>query len=274
MRLFLNGSMIVALIVLVCCSANNKGKGVYQVFESGFSSSYKLINRQNQMILASLESKKYDPATATIATGWYDKAIAIKESSDDMKEYIEKLKTSIQENNTFKLYDSLEHYKQYVLNVDPKIKQEFYSNISLIDSSLRNDEDALKGDGSIPLLSYFQNNVAMVENRLISFCNEQFTSHHLYHEHYLPLVTQNIKYPKPGDEIIITAGIGAFTHMLDEKITIAGENIPLNESAIAVYKIKAPNGIGKHIYPVRIEYKDQDGKLQWVTKEVEFIVMK
>jgi hypothetical protein len=274
MRLFLNGSMLVALTVLLCCSANNKGKEVYQVFDNGFSSSYKLINRQNQMILASLESKKYDPVTAAIATRWYDKAIAIKESSDGMKEYIEKLKSSIQENSTLKLYDSLEHYKQYVLNVDPKIKQEFYSNIILIDSSLKNEEEALKGDISIPLLSYFQNNVAMVENRLISFCNEQFTSHRLYHENYLSLVTQNIKYAKPGDEIVITAGIGAFTLMLDEKITIAGDNIPLNESAVAVYKIKAPSGIGKHIYPVRIEYKDQDGKLQWITKEFEFTVMR
>src|SRR5687768_10651301 len=142
MRLFLNGSMIVSLIILVCCSANNKGKEVYKVFDNGFSSSYKLINRQNQMILASLESKKYDPMTAVIATRWYDKAIAIKESSDGMKEYIEKLKTNIQENSTLKLYDSLEHYKQYVLNVDPAIKQEFYSNIILVGSSLRHDEDA------------------------------------------------------------------------------------------------------------------------------------
>jgi hypothetical protein len=276
MRLMLNGTMIVTIIVLLCSCTNDKERKVYQALDNGFTSSYKLISRQNQIVLASLENKKWEPATSEKASVWYEKALAIKKSSDSMMEYIGKLKTTNQKekDKMIELYDSLEKYKRYVLSIDPIIQNEFYNKISLVDSSIRNEEETLQSDISIPLLSSFQNNLAMAENKLLSFCHDQTARTILICMQDMPIVFQNAKYVRPGDQIEITAGVGKFMRMVDEKIIIAGENIGINESAVATYKIKAPSQIGKHTFPVRIEYKDQDGKLQWITKEVEFTVMK
>lgn len=275
MHYLLQGFTVSVLLVLCSCS-NNKEEIVYKTLADGFTASYKLINRQSQMVLEALDNKRTQTVTAVKGAIWYDKALAVKRSSEAMIGYIDKIRASAKKGNSkaFEVYDSLNKFKQFVLNIDPLLKNEFFDNLILADSSVEKDEAVLQSEAAAPMLGYIQNNVAMAANRLIRFCNEQVGLFNGYDEFYSPIVVQNTKYAKPGDEIEITAGIGAFTHMLDEKITIAGENIPLNESAIAVYKIKAPNEIGKHTYPVRIEFRDQDGKLQWITKEVECTVMK
>jgi hypothetical protein len=276
MRFLLQGFYIVFVLSVLYSCSNNKEERVYKTLDDGFTASYKLINRQSEMFLLALDNKKTHPATVEKAIVWYDKALAIRQSSEDMINYIRKIKTSAEreKRKAYEVYDSLNKYKQFVLNIDPLLKQEFYNNLILADSSVEKDEEVLQSEAAAPMLGYIQNNVAMAANRLIRFCNEQVNIFHGYDEFYSAIVVQNIKYARPGDQIEITAGVGAFKYMFDQKITIEGMNVPLDESTIAKYKIKAPNQIGKHRIPVRVEYKDQDGKLQSVTKEIEYEVIK
>src|SRR5215218_6340143 len=119
MRLFLPGYISVILITFCSCS-NNKEENVYQTLNHGLTASYKLINLQNQITLSRLENKTWDVATAEKGKVWYPKALAIKQKSDRLIGYIEKIKGKSFEAG---LHDSLEVFKQYVLEIDPLIKR-------------------------------------------------------------------------------------------------------------------------------------------------------
>jgi len=45
-----------------------------------------------------------------------------------------------------------------------------------------------------------------------------------------------------------------------------GKEIPLGESAVALYKIRTSKKPGKHFIPGTIEFTDQDGKTQRIAK--------
>jgi gliding motility-associated protein GldM len=75
----------------------------------------------------------------------------------------------------------------------------------------------------------------------------------------------------PGQEVEITAGVGAFSKAALPQISINGTGVPMGEDGAAHLKIPA-SGMGVRKIPVVIRYKDQEGKDQVVNKEVEFTI--
>jgi hypothetical protein len=275
MRLMLKGYFTFALITFLSSCSNNNEETIYKTLTDGFTASYKLINRQSETELAVLQNKKLEPATAMKATIWHERALAIRESSKAMMKYIGKMKTSeqMQKSKAYEAYDSLNRFKEFILNIDPLLRSEF-SNLILADSSVEKNVEVLEGFAAEPMLTYIQNNIAIAENRLIRFCNEQVSTSFDRYDTYSAIIAQNSKYVKPGDQIEITAGIGAFSRAASPSISVAGINMAIEEDAAVHYKSSAPNQIGKHIIPVKIEFRDQDGRPQLITKDVEFTVMK
>jgi hypothetical protein len=272
MRLMLNASITVILIFLLCSCTNDQDKKVYQALDNGFTSSYKLINQQNQIVLSVLENKKWEAASKKRADLWYPRALAIKQSSDGMINYIELKKATFKKDEVSNIYDSLERYKQFVLNVDPSIREDFYNHIILVDSAISGN-GKMRNSSALGL-SYLQNNVAMTANKLLNFCNEHVGAFIENFDKYSAIVGQNTKYAKVGDEIEIVAGIGSFSRAANPSISVAGVNIPIGEDNAVHYKFAAPNQIGKHRMPVKIEFINEEGKSLTITKEVEFTVIK
>ena len=75
----------------------------------------------------------------------------------------------------------------------------------------------------------------------------------------------------PGQELEITAGVGAFSKAALPTITIGNTVVPIGEDGAARTKLAA-GAVGTRSVPVRITYTDQDGKQQIIEEKVEYTV--
>jgi gliding motility-associated protein GldM len=76
----------------------------------------------------------------------------------------------------------------------------------------------------------------------------------------------------PGEEIEITAGVGAYSKSSAPVISINGAGVSLGEEGFASYKMTA-SSVGSHSVPVRISYMNQvTGKQEVLEKNVEYTV--
>lgn len=124
---------------------------------------------------------------------------------------------------------------------------------------------------ALTILSKFQNDIKTTENKVITFCHEQVGKVVLRFDAFEAIVGQNSKYLMPGQEIEITAGLGAFSKTKLPTVSVGGTNVALNEKGIAVYKTAA-GGMGAHTINVTVSFTDQDGKLQKREIPIEYVV--
>ncbi|HEU0111186.1 MAG TPA: gliding motility protein GldM [Flavisolibacter sp.] len=124
---------------------------------------------------------------------------------------------------------------------------------------------------AITMLSKFQNDIKTAENRTVALFHEQVGKVVVRYDAFAAIVGQSSNYIMPGQQIEITAGVGAFSKAAAPEITINGQGAPLGAEGQATMKV-AGGGLGKHSVPVVIRFKDQDGKIQTVNKTVEYTV--
>jgi gliding motility-associated protein GldM len=260
--------------------------------------------------MASLEQKTKDPVTATKAAVWYPKAQKAQDYSKDLFTYIQGLKDAIlkeaggdpndptkkfKEDNLDvatrimvekgkgqELLKRLNDYRKNILLVDPKIDSMFSKSLP-IDVSIppSRNKAAKTWEGAyfhmvptvaaLTILSKFQNDVRTSENRVVTFCHEQVGKVEIIFDAFEAIVGQNTNYLMPGQDLEITAGLGAFSKSKLPDVYIGGSKVTLNEKGMAVQKI--PGGtLGEHSVPVRVTFNDQDGKLQERTFDVKYKV--
>ena len=250
------------------------------------------------------------PATSQKATIWLQKANQVVQFSKTTNDYIQGLKNTIltkaggdptnpnkryKEDNLEiatrlmvdkgegkKLLTTLGDYKKNVLDVDPLIKSQF-SNSLQIDLSMPQVQsksnktwerayfNMVPTVAAITILSKFQNDVKTSENKIVAFCHEQVGKVEYKFDAYVPIVGQSSKYLMPGQELEITAGLGAFSKKNVPTITIGGSNAVPDENGLTTTKV-ASGGIGNHTIPVVVSFKDQDGNPQTKTYNVEYTV--
>jgi gliding motility-associated protein GldM len=124
---------------------------------------------------------------------------------------------------------------------------------------------------ALTILSKFQNDVKTSENRIIQFCHNKVGEVVVRFDTYAAIVGQSSTYLMPGQQLEITAGVGAFSKAAVPTITIGGTNYQIGAEGTASTKLDA-GGLGNHTIPVRITYKDQDGKDQLIEKNIEYTV--
>ena len=119
----------------------------------------------------------------------------------------------------------------------------------------------------ITILSKYQNDVKNSEAQLVDYYHSQIGKVKVVYNKFEAIAQANRTYAMPGDEIEITAGIGAFSDAATPNITIGGQHMPLNGGK-ATFKTTA-SGAGEHSIAVKIEYTQPDG-----TKAVKDEVVK
>ena len=124
---------------------------------------------------------------------------------------------------------------------------------------------------AMTILRKFQNDVRTTENRVVTHLHEQVGKVEVIFDAFEAIVGQNAKYLMPGQELEITAGLGAFSKSKLPEISIGGSRVTLNEKGMAVFKTSAGT-IGHHTVPVNVSFLDQDGKPQSKTFNVEYTV--
>lgn len=71
----------------------------------------------------------------------------------------------------------------------------------------------------------------------------------------------------------VTAGVGVFESRTQPNVYVNRKPVPVGAEGLAEYSFQVPPHPGHYRLPVRIEFTDQDGKLQTVEKEVRYRVL-
>jgi hypothetical protein len=276
-------------ILLSCHQDSEKNKILLEALNESVFYSNKDIIRSSLNIYNSLENKMYEPYSHSGAKRWHPKAMMIKQLTDDQAKFIEGLKEQVRMHDKLgqdeinRLSNLLNNYKNDVLKIDSGMTLAFNSFLIFTTKTFESKPlaeqnfsdyffDGLSKDEILFLLNKFENNIRIVENRLAQFCNNKVSGIVESYETYSAIVGQNTSYVRGGEQIEITAGVGAFSIGAKPDIIINGQKIPLNETGIATIKFPASNSPGKHFVPVEISFTDEDGKKQTITKTVEYTV--
>ncbi|MEO6488977.1 MAG: gliding motility protein GldM [Ferruginibacter sp.] len=173
-------------------------------------------------------------------------------------------------------------YRSAMLGIDPSIKAEFEKNFP-VDVSPQVGQDGQTKDfteaffhmtptvAGLTLLSKFQNNVKNAENLVVTYCHNQVGAVKIVYDQFAALVGQSSNYVMPGEEVEITAGVGAYSKAAQPVISINGANAAIDADGRAVYKFQA-NGGGARSVPVNVTYTKPDGTKESKTFDVKYTV--
>ncbi|HVW62921.1 MAG TPA: GldM family protein [Puia sp.] len=202
-----------------------------------------------------------------------------------------------------KLYKSLNDFKtnllalldpsQYPELQDDKLKDELRQQKALfekelpLDLSIPKSESGNAPTGNIPkdwtinyfhmtptiaaltILSKFQSDIKNSEAHVIDYLHKRIGEVKLVFDRFQPLVGTNATYLMPGDELEVTAGVGAYSAAAQPKVYINGALQPLNADGIADYKTKVSS---TGTLNVKIEYSKPDGTTGVIDKAVKYTV--
>jgi gliding motility-associated protein GldM len=301
--------MYLVLTALLALNVSSEILNAFKVVDKSLQNSSNNLAAANATLYKSLTDKLSDPKTAEKAAIWEPKAEQAKKLSDAMTAYIEGLKTdlmkasdltmvdgkpSFKEDNldaATRLFDTegkgkeleakLLAYRKAMLAIDTSINLNFGKTLP-IDVDPPTAQDGTKKDftnayfhmtptvAGLTLLSKFQNNVKNSENQVVTYCHEQIGAVKVKFDKTGVLVGQSSNYVMPGQEVVITAGIGAYSSAAQPKISINGAGSAVVDGK-ATYTITA-SGSGKRTVPVTVNYLDQDGIPQSKTETVEYTV--
>lgn len=302
--------MYLVLTAMLALNVSAEILNAFKTVDNSLTSTNKTINSSTQTILASLDEKRREAATAVKAEYWYPKAQQAQVLSKDLNDYIQTLKSKIMTaagydpangDTTYKLEDldiatriminekegpklkqKLDDYKAKLLAIDPLIAQEFKNTLQ-VNTTMPAVQDKSNNTwelayfhmvptvASITILSKFQNDVKTSENKVVAFCHEQVGKVQVRFDTYTAIVGQSSNYIMPGQEIEVMAGVGAFSKAAQPQISINGQGVSLGEDGQARLKMNG-GSLGKHTIPIVIRFKDQDGKDQVIPKTIEYTV--
>lgn len=300
--------MYLVLTAMLALNVSAEILNAFKIVDRSLTGTNGTINNSTNTIMASLDEKRSDPSSATKANIWYPKAQQAQALAKETYDYITSLKSKILAGAEFKKEDSsykqdnldvatrimvtegegqklrqkLQDYRDNLLKIDPLIAAELKNSLQIDVSTppVQNKanktwEDAyfhmVPSVAAITMLSKFQNDVKTSENRVVAFCHEQVGKVAVRFDTYAAIIGQSSSYVMPGQEIEITAGVGAFSKAALPKVTINGSGAALGEDGAAHAKFQA-GGVGAHSVPVNISYVDQEGKQQTITKNIDYTV--
>lgn len=303
-------SLVAAVFFLACTDVSENELVLLTALEESLTNSNKTIDKSTESFYTLLKEKLTDP-TADRAQVWQTKAIEVRKLTAEMYNYFENMKselkkeagiisddqhTKFNENDSYdvkqqfittekgtELFGRMTQYKKDILSIDSDSKEAFKDflliakRIDSLDIAKQNMNRVFFENtsviASLVALSQFQNNIKNIENRMVQFCvNKTSGGCILTFEVYSAIVAQSSSYLRGGQEIEITAGVGAFSKAAKPMIVFDGKTLPVDESGVAIYKFRTPGKAGEYNVPVKIIYIDQEGRKQTIVKDVEYTV--
>lgn len=176
----------------------------------------------------------------------------------------------------------LKDYREAMLNISPEIRKEFEGSFP-VDVAPQIGKDGKPKDftnaffhmtptvAGLTLLSKFQNNVKNAENQIVTYCHNQVGAVKVVYDEFAALVGQSSNYVMPGEEMEITAGVGAYSKAAQPVITIGGTTSSLGPDGRASYKFKASGG-GPRTVPVVVKFTKPDGTVESKSFDVKYTV--
>ncbi|HSU51246.1 MAG TPA: gliding motility protein GldM [Segetibacter sp.] len=301
--------MYLVLTALLALNVSSEILNAFKTVNNSLMNANGIIETKNQGIFQSFEAKLKDPKTAQLAGIWKPKADQAKGLADGMFSYLEDLKTQLMKEagqttpgGAFKednldaatrlivegpkgkeLLQRLTEYKSGLLAIDPSINTEFKNTLPIDLSTPATNNQAAKKDwayayfhmtptiAAITMLSKFENDVKNSESLVVDFCHRKVGEVQVVYDQFQAFAGTNSQYLMPGQELVITAGVGAFSKAAKPSVTVDGSGVGLNAEGIAEYKTTV-GGPGTYTKTVNITYVKPDGSTATIPKKVEYTV--
>ncbi len=175
------------------------------------------------------------------------------------------------------LKNKLSAIKEKLLNLHPDIKTAFGTTLP-IDISTPDNKDWAQTYfhmtptvAALTILSKFENDVKNSSSQIVEFCHQQVGQVKLIFDQFQAIASQSSEYVMPGQEVRITAGVGAFSKSALPSVSIDGASVPLNAEGVAELKFNA-GGTGSYSKKVSIRYTKPDGTPGSAEKEIKYVV--
>jgi len=223
--------------------------------------------------------------------------LALKNAADLKMKWDDKMKDSVEdfrEDNldaSTRLFETkgkgpelkarLDQYKERMLNIDPSIRAEF-QNIFPVNTLPPLSQEGKQKDftqtffhmtptvAALTMLSKFQNNIKNAENMVVTYCHNQIGAVEVHMDKTGVLVGTNSTYLMPGQQLEITAGVGAYSSAASPTISINGSNVPVTNGQ-GKYTTSV-SGAGEHTVNVNVSYRDENNKIQTQSVPVKYVV--
>lgn len=175
----------------------------------------------------------------------------------------------------------LDEYKAKMLAIHPEIKTAFESTFPVNTDPIRSQEGGTKeftqgyfhmtpAIAALTMLSKFQNNIKNAENQVVTFCHNKIGAVEVHMDQVGVLVGQNSNYLMPGQELVIKAGVGAYSSASKGTLTINGSTSSLVNGQTE-YKTTV-SGAGTHTVTITGTFTGEDGKPVPINEKVEYVV--
>ncbi len=181
------------------------------------------------------------------------------------------------------LLKRLEQFKKELSSIDPAIAKEVAPNLPLDLNTPQTSSYAGKDDwgyayfhmtpavAAITILTKFQNDIRNSEAQVVEYCHKEIGEVELVYDQFNAFAASNSQYLMSGEELVITAGVGAFSSAAKPTVSIDGAVVPVGPDGSATYKSVA-GAPGVNTKRVRISFLKPSGETAVVEKEVKFTV--
>ena len=175
----------------------------------------------------------------------------------------------------------LKKYKDDMLSIDPTIRTQFEKTFPVNVNPPVSQEGTQKDFtqsffhmtptiAALTMLSKFQNNVKNAESEIVTYCHNQIGAVEVHMDQVGVLVGQNSNYLMPGQQLQVTAGVGAYSSASAPSISINGSPVSVANGQ-GTYTT-AVNGAGEHSINVTTTFKDENGKTVTKSDVVKYTV--
>lgn len=271
--------LLISLLALTACRQQTHDPLRTALLKS-LDNSKAFIEQANLTVYHAMENKEADPHTHERAVLWRPKALAVQRISHDLIEYIDDLQTQPGKIAGKELFQKLLNYKKALKDSlspanfpdSPSLRESVQSDRpairEIIDSAARLPAGLSEVDRT--LLSSIRNDVLILENNLIRYLFKHMEFTFCGFTVQRGLIAINSSYFKRGQPLIVTAGLGGFEVLRQQRVTINGQEAKLAEDNVAQYITTANGHSGKHTIPVQIEYTRPDGFTSTISKNIEY----
>ncbi|HET7117875.1 MAG TPA: gliding motility protein GldM [Hanamia sp.] len=179
------------------------------------------------------------------------------------------------------LKERLDQYKEQMLAIDPAIAQQFAGNFPVTTVPPASTDGTRKDFtqtffhmtptvAALTMLSKFQNNVKNAENMIVTFCHSQIGKVEVHMDQVGVLVGQSSNYLMPGQQLTVTAGVGAYSSSVKSNISINGT--PVNLVNGQGQYTTTVSGAGEHTVQITGSFIGEDGKPVPISQTVKYVV--
>ena len=303
--------MYLVLTAILALNVSAEILNAFKVVDRSLKKSNSAIDGSNATLFQSLAEKMKEPQNAEKATLWNGRALDAQKISDQLYKKIETFKDSLlrasgyapeRGDTTYKLDDleaathmfidngkgpellkDLTDLKAKLIGISPEITKEFGGNKLPIDLSIPPSTTSSENTweynyfhmtptvAAITILSKFENDIKNAENQIVTYCHNQVGAVKIIYDKFQPIAAANSTYLMPGQELVVTAGVGAFNSAAKPDISIDGTPVAINENGVAEKKFNVSGGGSRKVHVV-IKYIKPDGKPDELVKDIDYTV--